>query len=57
LSKQSLSLALRSHDRTEMVEKLMNDYKKLDQIKMEDPTKATEYMERKSLADCRNILG
>ena len=51
LTKNSISLALRNHDKTEMFEKLAKGYKKLDNIKGDDPTKPKEYMERKSLID------
>ena len=44
LSKNSINLALRNHDRTNMFEKLAKGYKKLDKIKGDDPTKPKEYM-------------
>ena len=56
VSKQSLKLAIRYHDKAEIMEKMIRDYKKLDQIKSDDPTIAKEYMERKSIADCRMIF-
>ena len=56
ITKNSLKLALRNHDREEMMVKMTRDYKKLDKIKMEDPTKATEYMENKCLSDTRLIF-
>ena len=56
LRKNSINLALRNHDRTDMFEKLAKGYKKLDKIKGDDPTKPKEYMERKSLIDCRLIF-
>jgi hypothetical protein len=56
LSKNSINLALRNHDRTDMFEKLAKGYKKLDKIKGDDPTKPKEYMERKSISDCRLIF-
>ena len=56
ITKNSLKLALRNHDKEEMMVKMTEDYKKLDKIKMEDPTKATEYMEKKCLSDTRLIF-
>ena len=42
--KQAVHMALRSHDKAEIMEKMMTGYKKLDKIKQDDPTKAKEYM-------------
>ena len=56
LTKKGLSQALRNHDKEEMVQKMTDNYKKLDKIKLDDPTTAKEYMERKSLADCRLVF-
>ena len=36
--------------------KVANGYKKLDKIKGDDPTNPKEYLERKSLTDCRMIF-
>jgi len=49
-------MALRNHAKAEIMEKMMTGYKKLDRIKQDDPTKAKEYMERKSIADSRLIF-
>ena len=54
--KQAVHMALRSHDKAEIMEKMMTGYKKLDKIKQDDPTKAKEYMERKAIADSRLIF-
>ena len=35
---------------------MTDNYKKLDKIKEDDPTVAKEYMEKKSLADCRIVF-
>ena len=56
LSKKDLRQALRNHDKAEMVQKMTDNYKKLDKIKEDDPTVAKEYKERKSLADCRMVF-
>ena len=49
-------MALKNHDKAEIMEKMNRDYKKLDQVKSDDPTIPKEYMERKSIADCRMIF-
>ena len=56
ISNQSLKMALRHHDKGEIMEKMIKDYKKLDKVKCDDPTVAKEYMEKKSIADCRMIF-
>ena len=56
ITRKSICTALRNHDKSEIMEKMNKDYKKLDKIKMDDPTRAKEYMEGKSLADCRVIF-
>ena len=56
LTKKGLSQALRNHDKAELVKKMTDNYKKLDKIKLDDPTIAKEYMERKSRAGCRFVF-
>ena len=42
-----MKLVLEHIDKGEIMEKMIKDYKKLDQIKSDDPTVAKEYMEKK----------
>ena len=56
LSKKDMSQALRNHDKAEMMQKMTDNYKKLDKIKLDDPTVPKEYMEKKCLADCRMVF-
>ena len=55
VSKKDLNVALRNHDRKEILEKF-GKYKKLDKILGDDPTKPKDYMMDKSLADSRMIF-
>jgi hypothetical protein len=55
VTKKELTVALREHDKKEIVEKF-STYKKLDKIIDDDPTVAKDYMGEKSLADARMIF-
>ena len=49
-NKRDTDKAIINHDRSEIVEKFVK-YKKIDQIKEDDPTEPKSYLKQKSLAD------
>ena len=55
VNKKEVSLALRNHDKVEILNKF-EKYKKLDKILSDDPTKPKDYMMLNSLADSRIIF-
>ena len=55
VNKKEVSLALRNHDKVEILNKF-EKYKKLDKILSDDPTKPKDYMMSNSLADSRIIF-
>ena len=52
VKKQDIIRAVKGHDGREMVEQ-MEKYQKLDKLKEDNPTQAKNYLETKSISDCR----
>ena len=55
VKKQDIIRAVKGHDGREMVEQ-MEKYQKLDKLKEDNPTQAKNYLETKSISDCRVIF-
>ena len=55
LKKTDIAKAIKTHDGKEIVEKMMK-YEKVDKIKDDDPTMPKEYLETRSIADCRMLF-
>ena len=55
LKKTDIAKAIKTHDGKEIVQKMMK-YEKVDKIKDDDPTMPKEYLETRSIADCRMLF-
>ena len=55
VKKQDIIRAVKGHDGRDMVEQ-MEKYQKLDELKEDNPTQAKNYLETKSISDCRVIF-
>ena len=55
MSKSEINKAVKAHDAREMIASMEN-YKKLDKVKMDNPSMAKQYMETTSILDCRLIF-